>query len=55
MDISAELSPSEGQSPVEAFEASLWATAFMGEAEPVTRIHRGETGEAIGHTEVLSW
>lgn len=54
-EIMTELSPGKGQSDREAFEAALWATGFMGTSAVTTGIQRGESGEAIGHTEVISW
>jgi hypothetical protein len=58
-EIITALSPGKGQSELEAFEAAQWSTALMGEpafrGEPATGIQRGETGEAIGHREVISW
>jgi hypothetical protein len=48
------ISPANGQSDRDAFEAAMWATAFIPVAENI-HVQRGPAGEAIGHRAVTSW
>ena len=50
------ITPAKGQSDRDAFEAAMWATAFMPAPGNISiHVQRGPSGEAIGHQAVVTW